>query len=145
MEWSYPSQTRDSTHDWKDISFALKRSRARSRAGRELSDILMCVNNNAWGWAFLWKVEEEEITLRCVPRLSKTRKWFQRWQANQEASIRRWASLIALFQLYTGLVWGFKRRNKIFASSNGSIPTGKNAQYLSDTIITIVMTVMDLL
>ena len=123
----------------KDISFALKRLELEAGLnGRELSDILRVLATTHEVERFFEKVEEEEIALKRVPRLVEKLESIPEVTHELEASIREDGYVLdsASPTLY-GIRVGIQKTEQEIRRQMDQYLTGKNAQYLSDTIITI--------
>ncbi len=123
----------------KDISFALKRLELEAGLnGRELSDILRVLTTTHEVERFFEKVEEEEIALKRVPRLVEKLESIPEVTKELEASIREDGYVLdsASPNLH-GIRVGIQKTEQEIRRQMDQYLTGKNAQYLSDTIITI--------
>lgn len=123
----------------KDISFALKRLELEAGLnGRELSDILRVLTTTHEVERFFEKVEEEEIALKRIPRLVEKLESIPDVTKELEASIREDGYVLdsASPTLY-GIRVGIQKTEQEIRRQMDQYLTGKNAQYLSDTIITI--------
>ena len=123
----------------KDISFALKRLELEAGLnGRELSDILRVLATTHEVERFFEKVEEEEIALKRVPRLVEKLESIPEVTNELEASIRE--DGYVLDSASPTLHWvrvGIQKTEQDIRRQMDQYLTGKNSQYLSDTIITI--------
>ena len=123
----------------KDISFALKRLELEAGLnGRELSDILRVLTTTHEVERFFEKVEEEEIALKRIPRLVEKLESIPDVTKELEASIREDGYVLddASHTLH-GIRVGIQKTEQEIRRQMDQYLTGKNAQYLSDTIITI--------
>ena len=123
----------------KDISFALKRLELEAGLnGRELSDILRVLTTTHDVERFFEKVEEEEITLKRVPRLVEKLESIPEVTSELEASIREDGYVLdSASPTLHGVRVGIQKTEQDIRRQMDQYLTGKNAQYLSDTIITI--------
>ena len=123
----------------KDISFALKRLELEAGLnGRELSDILRVLTTTHEVEHFFEKVEEEEIALKRVPRLVEKLESIPEVTNELEASIREDGYVLdSASPTLHGLRVGIQKTEQEIRRQMDQYLTGKNAQYLSDTIITI--------
>ena len=123
----------------KDISFALKRLELEAGLnGRELSDILRVLTTTHEVERFFEKVEEEEITLKRVPRLVEKLESIPEVTHELEASIREDGYVLdSASPTLHGVRVGIQKTEQDIRRQMDQYLTGKNAQYLSDTIITI--------
>ena len=123
----------------KDISFALKRLELEAGLnGRELSDILRVLTTTHEVERFFEKVEEEEIALKRVPRLVEKLESIPEVTSELEASIREDGYVIdSASPTLHGVRVGIQKTEQDIRRQMDQYLTGKNAQYLSDTIITI--------
>ena len=123
----------------KDISFALKRLELEAGLnGRELSDILRVLATTHEVERFFEKVEEEEIALKRVPRLVEKLESIPEVTKELEASIREDGYLLdSASPTLHGIRVGIQKTEQEIRRQMDQYLTGKNAQYLSDTIITI--------
>lgn len=123
----------------KDISFALKRLELEAGLnGRELSDILRVLATTHEVERFFEKVEEEEIALKRVPRLVEKLESIPEVTHELEASIREDGYLLdSASPTLHGVRVGIQKTEQEIRRQMDQYLTGKNAQYLSDTIITI--------
>jgi len=123
----------------KDISFALKRLELEAGLnGRELSDILRVLTTTHEVERFLEKVEEEEIALKRVPRLVEKLESIPDVTSELEASIREDGYVLdSASPTLHGVRVGIQKTEQDIRRQMDQYLTGKNAQYLSDTIITI--------
>lgn len=123
----------------KDISFALKRLELEAGLnGRELSDILRVLTTTHEVERFFEKVEEEEIALKRVPRLVEKLESIPEVTHELEASIREDGYVLdSASPTLHGLRVGIQKTEQDIRRQMDQYLTGKNAQYLSDTIITI--------
>ena len=123
----------------KDISFALKRLELEAGLnGRELSDILRVLTTTHEVERFFEKVEEEEITLKRVPRLVEKLESIPEVTSELEASIREDGYVLdSASPTLHGVRVGIQKTEQDIRRQMDQYLTGKNAQYLSDTIITI--------
>lgn len=123
----------------KDISFALKRLELEAGLnGRELSDILRVLTTTHEVERFFEKVEEEEIALKRVPRLVEKLESIPEVTSELEASIREDGYVLDSASLTLhGVRVGIQKTEQDIRRQMDQYLTGKNAQYLSDTIITI--------
>ena len=123
----------------KDISFALKRLELEAGLnGRELSDILRVLTATHEVERFFEKVEEEEITLKRVPRLVEKLESIPEVTNELEASIREDGYVLdSASPTLHGIRVGIQKTEQDIRRQMDQYLTGKNAQYLSDTIITI--------
>ena len=123
----------------KDISFALKRLELEARLnGRELSDILRVLTTTHEVERFFEKVEEEEIALKRVPRLVEKLESIPEVTKELEASIREDGYVLdSASPTLHGIRVGIQKTEQEIRRQMDQYLTGKNAQYLSDTIITI--------
>ena len=123
----------------KDISFALKRLELEAGLnGRELSDILRVLTTTHEVERFFEKVEEEEITLKRVPRLVEKLESIPDVTSELEASIREDGYVLdSASPTLHGVRVGIQKTEQDIRRQMDQYLTGKNAQYLSDTIITI--------
>ena len=123
----------------KDISFALKRLELEAELnGRELSDILRVLTTTHEVERFFEKVEEEEIALKRIPRLVEKLESIPEVTKELEASIREDGYVLdsaspTLHEIRVGI----QKTEQEIRRQMDQYLTGKNAQYLSDTIITI--------
>ena len=123
----------------KDISFALKRLELEAGLnGRELSDILRVLTTTHEVERFFEKVEEEEIALKRVPRLVEKLESIPEVTSELEASIREDGYILdSASPTLHGVRVGIQKTEQDIRRQMDQYLTGKNAQYLSDTIITI--------
>ena len=123
----------------KDISFALKRLELEAGLnGRELSDILRVLTTTHEVERFFEKVEEEEIALKRVPRLVEKLESIPEVTKELEASIREDGYVLdSASPTLHGIRVGIQKTEQEIRRQMDQYLTGKNAQYLSDTIITI--------
>ena len=123
----------------KDISFALKRLELEAGLnGRELSDILRVLTTTHDVERFFEKVEEEEIALKRVPRLVEKLESIPEVTSELEASIREDGYVLdSASPTLHGVRVGIQKTEQDIRRQMDQYLTGKNAQYLSDTIITI--------
>ena len=123
----------------KDISFALKRLELEAGLnGRELSDILRVLTTTHEVERFFEKVEEEEIALKRVPRLVEKLESIPDVTKELEASIREDGYVLdSASPTLHGIRVGIQKTEQEIRRQMDQYLTGKNAQYLSDTIITI--------
>ena len=123
----------------KDISFALKRLELEAGLnGRELSDILRILTTTHEVERFFEKVEEEEIALKRVPRLVEKLESIPDVTSELEASIREDGYVLdSASPTLHGVRVGIQKTEQDIRRQMDQYLTGKNAQYLSDTIITI--------
>lgn len=123
----------------KDISFALKRLELEAGLnGRELSDILRVLTTTHEVERFFEKVEEEEIALKRVPRLVEKLESIPEVTKELEASIREDGYVLdSASPTLHGIRVGIQKSEQEIRRQMDQYLTGKNAQYLSDTIITI--------
>ncbi|MDO4873109.1 MAG: endonuclease MutS2 [Carnobacterium sp.] len=123
----------------KDISFALKRLELEAGLnGRELSDILRVLATTHEVERFFEKVEEEEIALKRVPRLVEKLESIPEVTNDLEASIREDGYVLdSASPTLHGIRVGIQKTEQEIRRQMDQYLTGKNAQYLSDTIITI--------
>ena len=123
----------------KDISFALKRLELEAGLnGRELSDILRVLTTTHEVERFFEKVEEEEIALKRVPRLVEKLESIPEVTSELEASIREDGYVLdSASPTLHGVRVGNQKTEQDIRRQMDQYLTGKNAQYLSDTIITI--------
>ena len=123
----------------KDISFALKRLELEAGLnGRELSDILRVLTTTHEVERFFEKVEEEEISLKRVPRLVEKLESIPEVTHELEASIREDGYVLdSASPTLHGVRVGIQKTEQEIRRQMDQYLTGKNAQYLSDTIITI--------
>ena len=123
----------------KDISFALKRLELEAGLnGRELSDILRVLTTTHEVERFFEKVEEEEISLKRVPRLVEKLESIPEVTSELEASIREDGYVLdSASPTLHGVRVGIQKTEQDIRRQMDQYLTGKNAQYLSDTIITI--------
>ena len=123
----------------KDISFALKRLELEAGLnGRELSDILRVLATTHEVERFFEKVEEEEIALKRVPRLVEKLESIPEVTHELEASIREDGYVLdSASPTLHGIRVGIQKTEQEIRRQMDQYLTGKNAQYLSDTIITI--------
>ena len=123
----------------KDISFALKRLELEAGLnGRELSDILRVLTTTHEVERFFEKVEEEEIALKRVPRLVEKLESIPDVTHELEASIREDGYVLdSASPTLHGVRVGIQKTEQEIRRQMDQYLTGKNAQYLSDTIITI--------
>ena len=123
----------------KDISFALKRLELEAGLnGRELSDILRVLTTTHEVERFFEKVEEEEIALKRVPRLVEKIESIPDVTSELEASIREDGYVLdSASPTLHGVRVGIQKTEQDIRRQMDQYLTGKNAQYLSDTIITI--------
>ena len=123
----------------KDISFALKRLELEAGLnGRELSDILRVLATTHEVERFFEKVEEEEIALKRVPRLVEKLESIPEVTNELEASIREDGYVLdSASPTLHGIRVGIQKTEQDIRRQMDQYLTGKNAQYLSDTIITI--------
>lgn len=123
----------------KDISFALKRLELEAGLnGRELSDILRVLTTTHEVERFFEKVEEEEIALKRVPRLVEKLESIPEVTHELESSIREDGYVLdSASPTLHGVRVGIQKTEQDIRRQMDQYLTGKNAQYLSDTIITI--------
>ena len=123
----------------KDISFALKRLELEAGLnGRELSDILRVLTTTHEVERFFEKVEEEEISLKRVTRLVEKLESIPEVTSELEASIREDGYVLdSASPTLHGVRVGIQKTEQDIRRQMDQYLTGKNAQYLSDTIITI--------
>ena len=123
----------------KDISFALKRLELEAGLnGRELSDILRVLTTTHEVECFFEKVEEEEIALKRVPRLVEKLESIPEVTSELKASIREDGYVLdSASPTLHGVRVGIQKTEQDIRRQMDQYLTGKNAQYLSDTIITI--------
>lgn len=123
----------------KDISFALKRLELEAGLnGRELSDILRVLTTTHEVECFFEKVEEEEIALKRIPRLVEKLESIPDVTKELEASIREDGYVLdSASPTLHGIRVGIQKTEQEIRRQMDQYLTGKNAQYLSDTIITI--------
>ena len=123
----------------KDISFALKRLELEAGLnGRELSDILRVLTTTHEVERFFEKVEEEEIALKRVPRLVEKLESIPEVTHELEASIREDGYVLdSASPTLHGVRVGIQKTEQEIRRQMDQYLTGKNTQYLSDTIITI--------
>lgn len=123
----------------KDISFALKRLELEAGLnGSELSDILRVLTTTHEVERFFEKVEEEEIALKRVPRLVEKLESIPDVTSELEASIREDGYVLdSASSTLHGVRVGIQKTEQDIRRQMDQYLTGKNAQYLSDTIITI--------
>lgn len=123
----------------KDISFALKRLELEAGLnGRELSDILRVLATTHEVERFFEKVEEEEIALKRVPRLVEKLESIPEVTQELEASIREDGYVLdSASPTLHGVRVGIQKTEQDIRRQMDQYLTGKNAQYLSDNIITI--------
>jgi len=123
----------------KDISFALKRLELEvGLNGRELSDILRVLTTTHEVERFFEKVEEEEIALKRVPRLVEKLESIPEVTSELEASIREDGYVLdSASPTLHGVRVGIQKTEQDIRRQMDQYLTGKNSQYLSDTIITI--------
>ena len=123
----------------KDISFALKRLELEAGLnGRELSDILRVLTTTHEVERFFEKVEEEEIALKRVPRLVEKLESIPEVTSELEASIREDGYVLdSASPTLHGVRVSIQKTEQDIRRQMDQYLTGKNAQYLSDTIITI--------
>lgn len=123
----------------KDISFALKRLELEAGLnGRELSDILRVLTTTHEVERFFEKVEEEEIALKRVPRLVEKLESIPEVTSELEVSIREDGYVLdSASPTLHGVRVGIQKTEQDIRRQMDQYLTGKNAQYLSDTIITI--------
>ena len=123
----------------KDICFALKRLELEAGLnGRELSDILRVLTTTHEVERFFEKVEEEEIALKRVPRLVEKLESIPEVTSELEASIREDGYVLdSASPTLHGVRVGIQKTEQDIRRQMDQYLTGKNAQYLSDTIITI--------
>lgn len=123
----------------KDISFALKRLELEAGLnGRELSDILRVLATTHEVERFFEKVEEEEIALKRVPRLVEKLESIPEVTHELEASIREDGYVLdSASPTLHGVRVGIQKTEQDIRRQMDQYLTGKNAQYLSDNIITI--------
>ena len=123
----------------KDISFALKRLELEAGLnGRELSDILRVLATTHEVERFFEKVEEEEIALKRVPRLVEKLESIPEVTKALEASIREDGYVLdSASPTLHGIRVGIQKTEQEIRRQMDQYLTGKNSQYLSDTIITI--------
>ena len=123
----------------KDISFALKRLELEAGLnGRELSDILRVLATTHEVERFFEKVEEEEIALKRIPRLVEKLESIPDVTKELEASIREDGYVLdSASPTLHGIRVGIQKTEQEIRRQMDQYLTGKNAQYLSDTIITI--------
>ena len=123
----------------KDISFALKRLELEAGLnGRELSDILRVLTTTHEVERFFEKVEEEEIALKRVPRLVEKLESIPEVTHELEASIREDGYVLdSASPTLQGVRVGIQKTEQEIRRQMDQYLTGKNAQYLSDNIITI--------
>ena len=123
----------------KDISFALKRLELEAGLnGRELSDILRVLTTTHEVDRFFEKVEEEETALKRIPRLVEKLESIPEVTKELEASIREDGYVLdSASPTLHGIRVGIQKTEQEIRRQMDQYLTGKNAQYLSDTIITI--------
>lgn len=123
----------------KDINFALKRLELEAGLnGRELSDILRVLTTTHEVERFFEKVEEEEIVLKRIPRLVEKLESIPEVTKELEASIREDGYVLdSASPTLHGIRVGIQKTEQEIRRQMDQYLTGKNAQYLSDTIITI--------
>ena len=123
----------------KDISFALKRLELEAGLnGRELSDILRVLTTTHEVERFFEKVEEEEIALKRIPRLVEKLESIPEVTKELEASIREDGYVLdSASPTLHGIRVGIQKTEQEIRRQMDQYLTGKNDQYLSDTIITI--------
>ena len=123
----------------KDISFALKRLELEAGLnGRELSDILRVLTTTHEVERFFEKVEEEETALKRIPRLVEKLESIPEVTKELEASIREDGYVLdSASPTLHGIRVGIQKTEQEIRRQMDQYLTGKNAQYLSDTIITI--------
>lgn len=123
----------------KDISFALKRLELEAGLnGRELSDILRVLATTHEVERFFEKVEEEKIALKRVQRLVEKLESIPEVTKALEASIREDGYVLdSASPTLHGIRVGIQKTEQEIRRQMDQYLTGKNAQYLSDTIITI--------
>lgn len=123
----------------KDISFTLKRLELEAGLnGRELSDILRVLATTHEVERFFEKVEEEEIALKRVSRLVEKLESIPEVTKELEASIREDGYVLdSASPTLHGIRVGIQKTEQEIRRQMDQYLTGKNAQYLSDTIITI--------
>ncbi|WP_298730344.1 endonuclease MutS2 [uncultured Granulicatella sp.] len=123
----------------KDISVALKRLELEAGLnGRELSDILRVLTTTHEVERFFEKVEEEEISLKRIPRLVEKLESIPEVTKELEASIREDGYVLdSASPTLHGIRVGIQKTEQEIRRQMDQYLTGKNAQYLSDTIITI--------
>jgi len=123
----------------KDISFALKRLELEAGLnGRELSDILRVLTTTHEVERFFEKVEEEEIALKRIPRLVEKLESIPDVTKELEASIREDGYVLdSASPTLHGIRVGIQKTEQEIRRQMDQYLTGKNDQYLSDTIITI--------
>ena len=123
----------------KDISFALTRLELEAGLnGRELSDILRVLTTTHEVERFFEKVEEEEIALKRIPRLVEKLESIPDVTKELEASIREDGYVLdSASPTLHGIRVGIQKTEQEIRRQMDQYLTGKNAQYLSDTIITI--------
>ena len=123
----------------KDISFALKRLELEAGLnGRELSDILRVLTTTHEVERFFEKAEEEEIALKRIPRLVEKLESIPEVTKELEASIREDGHVLdSASPTLHGIRVGIQKTEQEIRRQMDQYLTGKNAQYLSDTIITI--------
>ena len=123
----------------KDISFALKRLELEAGLnGRELSDILRVLTTTHEVERFFEKVEEEENALKRIPRLVEKLESIPEVTKELEASIREDGYVLdSASPTLHGIRVGIQKTEQEIRRQMDQYLTGKNAQYLSDTIITI--------
>ena len=123
----------------KDISFALKRLELEAGLnGRELSDILRVLATTHEVERFFEKVEEEEIALKRVPHLVEKLESIPEVTHELEASIREDGYVLdSASPTLHGVRVGIQKAEQEIRRQMDQYLTGKNTQYLSDTIITI--------
>ena len=122
----------------KDISFALKRLELEAGLNRrELSDILRVLTTTHEVERFFEKVEEE-IALKRIPRLVEKLESIPDVTKELEASIREDGYVLdSASPTLHGIRVGIQKTEQEIRRQMDQYLTGKNAQYLSDTIITI--------
>ena len=122
----------------KDISFALKRLELEAGLnGRELSDILRVLTTTHEVERFFEKVEEE-IALKRIPLLVEKLESIPEVTKELEASIREDGYVLdSASPTLHGIRVGIQKTEQEIRRQMDQYLTGKNAQYLSDTIITI--------
>ena len=122
----------------KDISFALKRLELEAGLnGGELSDILRVLTTTHEVERFFEKVEEE-IALKRIPRLVEKLESIPDVTKELEASIREDGYVLdSASPTLHGIRVGIQKTEQEIRRQMDQYLTGKNAQYLSDTIITI--------
>uniref|UniRef100_UPI002596721F endonuclease MutS2 n=1 Tax=uncultured Granulicatella sp. TaxID=316089 RepID=UPI002596721F len=104
----------------------------------ELSDILRVLTTTHEVERFFEKVEEEEIALKRIPRLVEKLESIPDVTKELEASIREDGHVLdSASPTLHGIRVGIQKTEQEIRRQMDQYLTGKNAQYLSDTIITI--------